>query len=102
MLSWNGFSSYIRKKVMRSFIESSEKRKISENDQSTPSVDNDIKSLSLKIPYMSKAGDKLVRTLKRKIQQNLSEKVQIKTFYTTNKLAMFCSVKDKIPEDQKM
>ena len=50
---------------------------------------------------MGAAGDKLVRTLKRKIQQNLSEKVQIKIFYTTNKLAMFCSVKDKIPEDNK-
>ena len=50
---------------------------------------------------MGKAGEKLVRTLKRKIQQNLSRKINIRIFYTTNKLAKFCSVKDKIPDDQK-
>ena len=78
-----------------------EKKKSSETDQSTSNVNNEIVSLSLKIPYMGAAGDKLVRTLKRKIQQNLSKKVNIRIFYTTNKLSKFCSTKDRLPDDQK-
>ena len=50
---------------------------------------------------MGAEGDKLVKTLKKKIQSNLSRKINIRIIYTTNKLSKFCSVKDKIPEDQK-
>ena len=101
MLSWNGFPSYVRNKMMKTFKESSERQKHSASTKSETSVDEEIESLSLKIPYLGERGDSLVRTLKRKIQQNLSKKVNIKVFYTTNKLAKFCSVKDKIPDEQK-
>ena len=101
ILSWNGFPAYLRKKVIRSFVESSERNKSSEAEESSSNVDDEIVSLSLKIPYMGAAGEKLVKTLKRKIQQNLSKKISIRIFYTTNKLAKFCSVKDKIPDEQK-
>ena len=65
------------------------------------SVDNDIKCLILKIPYMGPEGDKLVKTLKKKIQRNLSERLNIRVIYMTNKLSNFCSEKDKIPEGQR-
>ena len=57
-------------------------------------------TLFLKIPYMGAAGDKLVKTLKRKIQSNLTRKINIRVIYTINKLSKFCGVKDKIPEEQ--
>ena len=50
---------------------------------------------------MGEAGDKLVRSLKRKLRQNCSEKMRLRVLYTTNKLSKFCSVKDMIPEGQK-
>ena len=59
---------------------------------STVKVDNDTVTLFLKIPYMGEAGDKLVRSLKRKLRPNCSEKMR---------LSKFCSVKDMIPEGQK-
>ena len=54
----------------------------------------------LKLPYMGGEGEKLVRTLKRKVQSNLSKKVNFKIYYTTSKIAKFCSTKDRIPMDQ--
>ena len=49
---------------------------------------------------MGAVGEKLVKTLKRKIQSNLARKITIRIIYTTNKLSRFCGVKDSIPEDQ--
>ena len=74
------------------------------NDRPSPvstNIDDEIDHLSLKIPYMGANGEKLVKTLKRKIRANLSRKVDIRIVYTTNKMSKFCGVKDKIPEDQK-
>ena len=54
-----------------------------------------LESVTLKIPYMGAEGEKLVKTLKRKIQTNISRKINIRIIYTTNKLSKFCSVKDQ-------
>ena len=100
ILSWNGFPSYIRKKLLKQFSDSVAER----NDRPSPvstNIDDEIDHLSLKIPYMGANGEKLVKTLKRKIRANLSRKVDIRIVYTTNKMSKFCGVKDKIPEDQK-
>ena len=56
---------------------------------------------ALKIPYLGANGEKLVKTLKRKIKANLSRKINIRVVYTTNKTSKFCGVKDKIPDEQK-
>ena len=96
ILSWNGFPSYIRKKMLTGFKESHDWSTIPcAEDQDKP-AENEI-SLTLKIPYMGAEGDKLVRTLKRKVQSNLSKKVNFKIYYTTSKIAKFCSTKDRIP-----
>ena len=49
---------------------------------------------------MGLPGEKLIKTLKRKILSNLQRKIDIQVIYTTNKLSKFCGVKDKIPEEQ--
>ena len=140
IMSWNGFPSHIRKKLLRGFAEASQKKmalipapspstNVSNSElvqngsisaslppmnssgpaqsgsinapPSTVKVDNDTVKLFLKIPYMGEAGDKLVRSLKRKLRQNCSEKMRLRVLYTTNKLSKFCSVKDMIPDGQK-
>ena len=99
ILSWNGFPSYVRKKLMGQFCEAAQRKK--DHPPTITTTDEEIDHLSLKIPYMGANGEKLVKTLKRKIQSNLSRKVNIRIIYTTSKLSKLCSVKDKIPEDQK-
>ena len=100
ILSWNGFPSYVRNKLLKQFSDSAVER----NDQPSPestNIDDEIHQISLKIPYMGPNGEKLVKTLKRKIRANLSRKIDIRIIYTTNKMSKFCGVKDKVPEDQK-
>ena len=99
ILSWNGYPSYVRKKLLKQFCESAQQKK--DHPPADTKIDDEIDHLSLKIPFMGANGEKLVKTLKRKIQSNLSRKVNIRVIYTTNKLSKLCSVKDKIPEDQR-
>ena len=69
---------------------------IPEDEKTAEETDN----LILKVPYMGAVGEKLVKTLKRKIQSNLARKINIRVIYTTNKLSKFCGVKDNTPEEQ--
>ena len=108
ILSWNGFPSYLRKKLLTQFSDAAEKRLQQQQQQqqqqassTTEHTDQEIDSLLLKIPYMGAEGEKLVRKLKNKIQTNVSRKINIRIIYTTNKISKFCSVKDRIPEEQK-
>ena len=99
ILSWNGFPSYIRKKLIKQFAENAERR-MNNQQQHNEMPNEETDTLFLKIPYMGTVGDKLVKTLKRKVQSNLTRKINIRVIYTTNKLSKFCGVKDKIPEEQ--
>ena len=99
ILSWNGFPSYVRKKMLDDFEESHERKKNQHEVDQNPSTEDEL-SLTLKLPYMGSEGEKLVRTLKRKVQSNLSKKVNFKIYYTTSKIAKFCSTKDMIPMEQ--
>ena len=100
ILSWNGFPSFVRKKMLKGFKDSHERKSIPRSDDRNPDDAEDELSLTLKLPYMGAEGDKLLRTLQRKVQLNLSKRVHFKIYYTTSKIAMFCSTKDKIPMEQ--
>ena len=95
LLSWNGFSRYVRNKMISKFrIDyKSERQNVTKEDE--------IESLCLKIPYCGIEGDKLVKTFKRKIQKQLSRKLSIRVIYTTTKISDLCSAKDPLPEEQK-
>ena len=105
ILSWNGFPSYIRKKLMKDFKNANEaiknRERVSTNTETDTVIKEETESLSLKLPYIGAEGEKLVKKLKRKIRANFSRKVNIRIIYTTNKISKLCGVKDKIPEDQK-
>ena len=105
LLSWNGFPNYIRKKLLTKFktdFESNKKRKTDNgNKQDEDDKKDEDLDIIMKLPYMGPEGEKLVKTLKRKISRNISRKLFIKIIWTTNKISDFCSVKDKIPTDQR-
>ena len=68
IFSWNGSPSYVRKKMLDDFEESHERIKNQREVDQNPSTEDEL-SLTLKLPYMGSAGEKLVRTLKRKVQK---------------------------------
>ena len=101
ILSWNGFPTNVKKKMIKQFTETAERKKTTlQQDDETLSSD-ETEKLILKLPYLGVVGEKLVKTLKRKILSNLERKIDIRVIYTTNKLSKFCGIKDQIPEDQK-
>ena len=85
--------------MVKQFAENAERR-MNNQQQHNEMPNEETDTLFLKIPYMGTVGDKLVKTLKRKVQSNLTRKINIRVIYTTNKLSKFCGVKDKIPEEQ--
>ena len=101
VLSWNGFPSYQRNKLIKKFNEDLQKSAISKDNLEPSSTDKDIESLFLKIPFMGAEGEKLVKSLKKKIQRNVSRKLIIRVIYTTTTVSNVCSEKDEIPEEQK-
>ena len=62
----DGFRFYVPKNLLKQFTDTSDRIR---NSQPTniSIVDKEIDSLSLKIPYMGAVGEKLVKTLKRKV-----------------------------------
>ena len=93
----DGFPSFVRKKMLKGFKESDERKSIPRSDDRNPDDVEDELSLTLKLPYMGAEGDELLQTLQRKVQLNLSQRVHFKIYYTASQIAMFCCKKDKIP-----
>ena len=52
----------------------------------------------LRIPFMGKQGEFLVKKLLKKIQRNLTQPVKFVVIYGTKKISYFLPKKDKIPK----
>ena len=59
ILSWNGFPSYVRKKMSDDFEEAHEHKKNQHEVDQNPSAEDEL-SLTLKLPYMGSESEKLV------------------------------------------
>ena len=70
------------------------------NKSKEQTVDNR-KKVWLNLPYLGDEGDRLTKSLIRKLSKCLNENVKFIKRYKTNKLAMFCSNKDHIQIQQK-
>ena len=55
----------------------------------------------MQFPYLGKKRETLLTSLKQKIKRCIKEDVKFITSYNTKKMAMFCSVKDKVETTQK-
>ena len=93
-MSWNGYPLYTRNSIIKNL-----KRNKTVNDNNNE-PDNR-KVIWIRLPYLGNIGDNMKKRCFRKVQNCLKEKVRFITCYQTKKIAMFCSAKDKIINDQK-
>ena len=70
----------------------------SENNFSNNIVDENISKIWVRIPFLGKQGEYLVKKLIRKLQRNLNKPVKFIVIYQTKKVSYFLSRKDKIPD----
>ena len=61
-------------------------------------ADENISKIWIRIPFLGKQGEYLVKKLIRKLQRNLTKPVKFIVIYQTKKVSYFLSNKDKIPE----
>ena len=55
----------------------------------------------IRIPYLGRKGEFLVKKLVKKIQRNLTEPVKFVVLYQTKKISYFLPKKDKVPDLQR-
>ena len=103
-MAWNGFPANFRCGVLRKL-----KSKHNSNDpapySNTSSENNsynianeNISKIWVRIPFLGKQGQYLVKKLIRKLQRNLIKPVKFIVIYQTKKVLYFLSKKDKIPD----
>lgn len=107
-MAWNGFPANIRSatlrklkskyKITRPATDSIEYSEILSNNQTDHISDENIPKIWVRIPFLGKQGEYLVKKLIRKMQRNLTKKVKFVVIYQTKKISYFLSKKDKIPD----
>ena len=103
-MSWNGFPANVRFSIIRKLKVKYEvnsgadcsKHNINEIPSQNDSSDDTRPKIWLRIPFMGKQGEFLVKKLLKKIQQNLIQPVKFVVIYDTKKRSYFLPKKDKI------
>ena len=92
-MSWNSYPKRVQNSIMKRL----------ETNRSRPrlTVDDDRKKIWLNLPYNGKQGEQMVTSLIKKLKLYFKMNVKIFVKYRTNKLFMFCSMKDRISWNQK-
>ena len=70
----------------------------SSENNSNSIVDENISKIWVRIPFLGKQGEYLVKKLIRKLQRNLTKPVKFIVVCQTKKVSYFLSKKDKIPD----
>ena len=93
-MSWNGYP-----RAVRNLVISKLKHKFSTNQSRTDFFDeNDTRAkVWVRVPYLGKRGETLVKNCLKKIQRCLTVPVNFIVIYDTKKCSYFLSNKDKIP-----
>ena len=86
-MSWDGFPSNLPNSLCRKLHKSVSKS------------DNENRHDLVKLPCMGNEGEQLAKCCIKKLKRCFKEpqKVKFKVLYSTRKMVMFCSNKDKIP-----
>ena len=66
----------------------------------TPEETNEI-TIWFKLPYMGLEGERIVKKCIRRLKPCFKKQVRFRVIYGTKRVAMFCSNKDKIPNELK-
>ena len=93
-MSWNGFPTNIRALLINKLTRNNKKnsRFDSCTHENIPKA-----KIWLRIPYLGKQGENLVRNCVRKIRRYLKDPVDFVVIYNTKKISYFLPNKDKIP-----
>ena len=104
-MAWNGFPASFRCAILRKLKSKHNSNNpapysntSSENNLSNNTADENISKIWVRIPFLGKQGEYLVKTLIRKLQRNLTKPVKFIVIYQTKKVSYFLSKKDKIPD----
>ena len=101
-MAWNGFPANFRCATLRKL-----KSKHNSNDpfsntssenNSNNIADENISKIWVRIPFLGKHGEYLVKKLILKLQRNLTKPIKFIVIYQTKKVSYFLSKKDKIPD----
>ena len=93
-MSWNGFSTkvhFLIKRLKTKLCNDSNTTLHENNDDSAPKI-------YLKLPYLGRQGEFLVKNLIRKMRRSLKIYVKIIVVYQTKKTSFFLPNNDKIPD----
>ena len=98
-MSWNGFNKNIRFSIIRKLKERQNLSKNHLTEQTGTDTSEDVSpKIWLRIPFLGKQGEFLVKRLILKIQRNLTRPVEFIVTYQTKKVSYFLPKKDKIPD----
>ena len=94
-MSQNGYPHYLRRKIIKCL----------ENKKNAKNIVHLNKKKSLhffcKIPYAGVQGEKLIKSLVRKLERHMDKPFKFRNTYRTKRLSYYCNTKDKVPEYRK-
>ena len=104
-MSWNGFPANVRFSIIRKLKAKYEvnsntycsKHNTNELPPQNDFSDDPRPKTWIRIPFLGKQGEFLVKKLLRKIQRNVTQLVKFVVIYDTKKISYFLPKKDKIP-----
>ena len=91
LMAWNDFPLHVRKSLCNKFL------------KDTNTMNRTIKekpTLWLNVSFLGKNGQFLIKRLEKKLRKSLGD-FKFKVVLKTNKLSMFCSNKDRLPQNEK-
>ena len=88
LMSYNGFPQRIRRALLARFRKAKDPKACSQEDS--------FEEIFIRLPYLGKEGEQIVRKCISRLKRCIKSKVNFKVFYRTSKISMFCSNKDKI------
>ena len=100
-MAWNGFPASFRCAILRklkSKHNSNNPAPYSNTSSENNTADENYSKILVRIPFLGKQGEYLVKKLIRKLQRNLTKPVKFIVIYQTKKVSYFLSKKDKIPD----
>ena len=98
-MSRNGLDKNIRFSIISKLKERRNSGKNQSNEKTGTDISEEVSSkIWLRIPFLGKHGEFLVKRLIKKIQRNLTRPVKLIVIYQTKKVSYFLSRKDKSPD----
>ena len=99
-MAWNGFTAQIRSSIIRKlklrFLDVP--KQVNDND----AFEDTRPKIWIRIPYLGRKGEFLVKKLVKKLQRNLTEPVKFVVLCQTKKISYFLPKKDKVPDLQRI